>query len=102
MEYLSRILKSMSDLSDFNFHHVCKALRLTHLLIVDNFMIFYKGDLKSISRVIETFTHFSSTLRLVVNLEKSSSFIAGMEANVKVAILEKTCSTQSFFFQLGI
>ncbi|XP_047250114.1 uncharacterized protein LOC107876864 [Capsicum annuum] len=89
-EYLSRTLKSMSDLPDFKFHPMCTDLRLTHLVFADDLMIFCKGDLKSVTRVMEALNHFSSTSGLVANLEKSSIFIVGIKDDESAAILENT------------
>ncbi|XP_019262934.1 PREDICTED: uncharacterized protein LOC109240719 [Nicotiana attenuata] len=53
MEYLSRVLGKMSELPDFRYHPMCKETRLTHLVFADDLMIFCKGNLKSIARVME-------------------------------------------------
>ncbi|XP_019236233.1 PREDICTED: uncharacterized protein LOC109216524 [Nicotiana attenuata] len=52
MEYLSRVLKCMSNLADFKFHPMCKNLKLTHLIFVDDLMIFCKGKKESVARVM--------------------------------------------------
>lgn len=74
MEYLSRILRKMSDLNDFRYHPMCKASKLTHLIFADDLMLFCKGNLASVSRVMEAIQHFSDTTGLVANLEKSKFF----------------------------
>ena len=48
MEYLSRTLKCMGQLTDFQCHPMCKKLKLTHLIFADDFMIFYKGNINSV------------------------------------------------------
>ena len=42
MEYLSRLLRSMSRFLDFKFHPMYKALQMKHVVIVDDLMIFIK------------------------------------------------------------
>ncbi|WMV14376.1 hypothetical protein MTR67_007761 [Solanum verrucosum] len=69
----------MSDLSNFKFYPMCKSLMLTHLVFVDDLMIFCKGDLKSVNRVMEALNHFSLASRL-----------AGVDDVTKNALLEKT------------
>lgn len=68
MEYLTRILRRMSDLADFKYHPMCKAAKLTHLIFVDDLMVFYKGDTKSIKRVLEALKNFSVVTSLEANL----------------------------------
>ncbi|OIS96144.1 putative ribonuclease h protein [Nicotiana attenuata] len=44
MEYLSRILKRMSQLPDFRYHPMCKEQQLTGLTFADDLMMFCKGN----------------------------------------------------------
>lgn len=76
MEYLSRVLNKMSALPDFRFHPMCKGTKLTHLIFADDLMIFCKGNVSSVSRVMEALTHFSEVTGLVANMDKSSIFLA--------------------------
>ncbi|XP_015068639.1 uncharacterized protein LOC107013174 [Solanum pennellii] len=89
IEYMTRVLKRMSDLPDFKFHPMYKALRFTHLIFVDNLMIFCKGGLHSVNRVMEALQHFSLASRLVANMEKSSIFFVGVNTATKYVLLEK-------------
>ncbi|XP_070013891.1 uncharacterized protein [Nicotiana sylvestris] len=59
MEYLSRTLKTISVLRDFRFHPMCKELKLTHLHFADDLMIFCKGHMKYVARILEALKHFS-------------------------------------------
>ncbi|WMV18664.1 hypothetical protein MTR67_012049 [Solanum verrucosum] len=59
MEYLSRILNSMGNLPNFKFHPMCKKLKLTHLIFADDLMIFCKGNMESVNRVMEALAHFT-------------------------------------------
>ncbi|KAH0735285.1 hypothetical protein KY285_010992 [Solanum tuberosum] len=90
MEYLSRILRKMSDLPDFKFHPLCKVTKLTHLIFADDLMIFCRGDMSSVTRVMEALDHFSQVTGLIANLDKSNIFIAGVGDEVKQNILTKT------------
>lgn len=53
-------------------------------------MVFCKGTMKSINRVIEEQTHFSEVTSLEANMKKSSIFLAGMDEVVKNQTLEET------------
>ncbi|XP_059302055.1 uncharacterized protein LOC132053985 [Lycium ferocissimum] len=90
MEYLSRVLSKMSELPDFRYHPMCKATKLTHLIFADDLMIFCKGNLKSVSRVMEALSPFSKVTGLVANLDKSNIFLAGVDDNTQQEILNRT------------
>lgn len=97
LEYLSRVLKSMSRLPDFKFHPICKHVQLTHLAFVDNLMIFCKGDVKFVSRVNEVLNHFSAVSGLTANMDKSNIFMAGVDDATKTALLHNTGFSQGTF-----
>ncbi|XP_059316931.1 uncharacterized protein LOC132067650 [Lycium ferocissimum] len=90
MEYLSSVLKCMSNLPDFQYHPMCKHIKLTHLIFVDDLMIFCKGDASSVARVMEALIHCSAVTGLVANVDKSSLFIAGVEDDTKEQLLGMT------------
>lgn len=90
MEYLTRILKKMSDLPDFKYHHMCKSLKLTHLIFTDDLIIFCKGDYRSIARVMEALHTFSDVIGLIVNVDKSNNFLASIDDTTKKEILAST------------
>ncbi|KAH0738106.1 hypothetical protein KY290_036811 [Solanum tuberosum] len=90
MEYISRTLQNMSMLPDFRYHPMCKKVKLTHLIFADDLMIFCKGNLNSVNRVIEALTHFSVATGLEANLEKSSVFLAGVDEDTQNQILART------------
>ncbi|XP_009804741.1 uncharacterized protein LOC142165430 [Nicotiana tabacum] len=90
MEYLSRALKTISMLPDFRFHPMCKGLRLTHLIFVDDLMLFCKGYVSSVRRVIQALHHFGKVSCLTANLDKSSIFIVGEEESIKEELLAIT------------
>nr|XP_009785050.1 PREDICTED: uncharacterized protein LOC104233358 [Nicotiana sylvestris] len=59
MEYLSRVLRQMGDLPDFQYHPMYKSTKLTHLIFADDLILFVKGTIKSIYRMMEAINHFS-------------------------------------------
>ncbi|XP_019257886.1 PREDICTED: uncharacterized protein LOC109236124 [Nicotiana attenuata] len=70
-------------LPDFRFHPMCKNSKLTHMIFADDLMIFCKGNISSVNRVVEALDHFSRVTGLVDNMEKSNIFIAGVEDELK-------------------
>ena len=49
MEYLSRCLGESKDNPDFDFHPKCKRIPLTHLMFVDDLLLFARADHSSMS-----------------------------------------------------
>ncbi|XP_059295407.1 uncharacterized protein LOC132048731 [Lycium ferocissimum] len=90
MDSLTRTLRRMSELSNFSYHPMCKSTKLIHLIFADDLMVFCKGDMDSIKRVMEALQHFSAVTSLVANLEKSNIFLAGMDDATKERILDST------------
>ncbi|KAL0285709.1 UNVERIFIED_CONTAM: Retrovirus-related Pol polyprotein from type-2 retrotransposable element R2DM, partial [Sesamum radiatum] len=58
MEYFSRLVKRRTSDSEFNFHPKCEKLKITHLLFADDLMLFSRGDLPSISILMECLQEF--------------------------------------------
>nr|XP_016463101.1 PREDICTED: uncharacterized protein LOC107786164 [Nicotiana tabacum] len=90
MEYLSRILKIASRLPDFGYHPMCKPTKLTHISFADDLMLFCKGNVSSVNRLMEALNHFSATTGLIANMDKSSIFLAGIDDNTKEQLLQRT------------
>ncbi|XP_056688091.1 uncharacterized protein [Spinacia oleracea] len=78
MEYLSRVLHSMSLLPLFQYHPRCKAVKLTHLCFADDLILCCKGDFASIYLLLQAFKLFSDTSGLQPNKQKSSIYCYGM------------------------
>jgi len=97
MEYLSRTLHTMSQLPDFKYHPMCKKLKLTYLIFADDLMIFCKGYVDSVNRVMETLAHFNAATGLEANLEKSNVYLAGVDERVKMQILARTGFSEGVF-----
>ncbi|XP_047257702.1 uncharacterized protein LOC107848832 [Capsicum annuum] len=69
---------------------MCKNTKLTHLIFADDLMLFCKGDLVSIQKIVKAIKHFSATTGLVANLENSNIYLAGVEDDVKQHIHNMT------------
>ncbi|XP_074301151.1 uncharacterized protein LOC141632503 [Silene latifolia] len=78
MEYLSRILNFVTSNLEFNYHPMCRALRLTHLCFADDLLMFCRGDRQSICAILRDFATFSKASGLVMNREKSDIYFNGM------------------------
>ena len=58
MEYLSRCLGELKEDLAFNFHPKCERIRLTHLIFVDDLLLFAMADHSSVTRIMEAFRKF--------------------------------------------
>lgn len=56
----------------------CKKVNLTHLMSVDDLLMFCKANVSSVSRLFDTFQVFSRASRLNANSTKSCVCILGV------------------------
>ncbi|XP_074300324.1 putative mitochondrial protein AtMg01250 [Silene latifolia] len=78
MEYLSRILVVVTDKMDFNFHPLCRPMKLNHLSFADDLLMFCRGDRESIKVLLKAFVTFSSVSGLEMNCDKSNIYFNGV------------------------
>ena len=71
MEYLSRLLKQVSQQHDFRFHPYCKQLGLIHLMFADDLILFSKAHPASLQHIMTTPHEFHECAGLKANLAKS-------------------------------
>lgn len=90
MEYLSRILKYVGGLNNFEYHPRCEQMKLTHLCFTDDFMFFCKGDPTSVSPMIRGLYTFSLTFGLEGNKEKSAIYFGNVKPQTKEHITSLT------------
>ncbi|KAI5403342.1 hypothetical protein KIW84_050777 [Lathyrus oleraceus] len=67
---LDGLMQKMSRNLDFNFHYKCEKLQITNLSVADDFLMFARGDKKSIEMTMTTFNKFSTSTGLRVNPNK--------------------------------
>jgi hypothetical protein len=87
MEYFSRLLKSNTQLSGFNFHPKCQALGISHLGFADDILLLCRCDMASINILLQQLQVFGESSGLVINAAKSSIFFVGVSEDIKQAIL---------------
>ncbi|XP_062109857.1 uncharacterized protein LOC133821725 [Humulus lupulus] len=104
MEYLSRILAKVSCKHDFHFHHRCTDLKLTHLCFADDVILFCRGDIISILRLLQGFKRFSVSSDLQANETKSTFYCHGMteEDAMRIHLASGFSKSQLPFRYLGI
>lgn len=83
MEVFSYFMAKIIDAGEFIFHPRCEEFRLTHLCFVDDLIIFSRGDVHSISGVLNILEEFSKMSGLNVNKLKSQVFGAGIPVEIK-------------------
>ncbi|XP_074300223.1 uncharacterized protein LOC141631456 [Silene latifolia] len=88
MEYLSRILGVVAQQDSFKFHPLCAPLRLNHLLIEDDLLLFCKGTDVSIMWMLRAFSTFSAASGLTHNKAKSEMYFNGVPTSKIDPILQ--------------
>lgn len=96
MEVFSSYLKGKIAASQFNYHWRTKEVELSHLLFADDILLFSKGDLNSITTLVNTVSDFSKFSRLKVNPSKCQCFFGNVDSCVIDSALTLTG------FQLGV
>ncbi|XP_074305162.1 uncharacterized protein LOC141640175 [Silene latifolia] len=88
MEILSRYLRKICTSPNVSYHPKCTKLGLTHLIFADDLMIFTKGDVPSITAVLQVLESFSTWSRLYANTEKTEIYFGGVSAAIRQQILQ--------------
>ena len=78
MEAFTGIISKATESALFKHHPKCKEMSLTHLSFADDLVVFTGGDKESCRIVKDAIAEFSSYSGLMVNLDKSSLFTAGI------------------------
>ncbi|XP_074266136.1 uncharacterized protein LOC141588602 [Silene latifolia] len=71
----------------FNYHPLCRALKLTHLCFADDLLMFCRGDKSSITVLLRAFATFSVASGLEMNREKSDIYFNGLGMQISNEIL---------------
>lgn len=83
LEALSRSLKCMSTSPAFGFHPKCKHLNITHLAFADDLLLFSRGDVRSVSMLMNCLNKFGDTAGLRINSQKSNIYLSGVDDHVR-------------------
>ncbi|KAK9733272.1 hypothetical protein RND81_04G056300 [Saponaria officinalis] len=83
MEILSRCFRVMCDSPNVSFHPKCTRTRLNHLIFADDLMVFVRGDMPSVTKVVDILRIFADWSGLRPNLEKTEVFFGGVALGLK-------------------
>ncbi|XP_019266980.1 PREDICTED: uncharacterized protein LOC109244356 [Nicotiana attenuata] len=75
IEYLTRLLKTLKNNPDFNYHPRCAKLNLVQLGFADNLLLFCRGDVISAKLLYACFESFSKASSLVANQGNNSIYL---------------------------
>lgn len=87
MNVLSHKLDKAAKEKKFMLHPRCQTLSLTHLCFADDLMVFVEGTKSSIEGVLSVFEGFTQWSGLSISIEKSTVYMAGVQADEKGRIL---------------
>ncbi|XP_074298062.1 uncharacterized protein LOC141628873 [Silene latifolia] len=97
MEILSRYLRTICSQPKITLHPKCSKIGLTHLVFVDDLMIFIRGDVPSVAAVAHTRTAFPAWPGLHANTDKTDVYFGGVKQSVKSEILRATGFSEGTF-----
>ncbi|XP_074318594.1 uncharacterized protein LOC141655410 [Silene latifolia] len=89
MEYLSRVLSFVTAKMNFKYHALCGQLKLTHLMLADDLLLFIKGDIGSIMILLRVYATFSAASGVQMNTLKSNIYFNGVATDVKDSLWVK-------------
>ncbi|XP_074265975.1 uncharacterized protein LOC141588431 [Silene latifolia] len=90
MDYLNRMIKYVVTRWPFQFHTLCKATRLNHLVFANDLLMFCKGNAQSIMLLLRAFSSFSQASGLTMNTSKSEVYYNGVGQQLKEDIHQAT------------
>ncbi|XP_074305789.1 uncharacterized protein LOC141641010 [Silene latifolia] len=90
MEYLTRMINFATDRWPFQYHPLCKGIKLNHLIFADDLLMFCKGNAQFIILMIRDFSSFSKAAGLFMNNNKSEVYFNGVTQDLKNDIQQVT------------
>ncbi|XP_074297843.1 uncharacterized protein LOC141628630 [Silene latifolia] len=94
MEYLTRILNFTTKVLPFKHHSLCRKLKLSHLMFVDDLLMFSRGDSQSVMLLLRSFASFSRASGLEMNNDKSSIYFNGVHGSLKQQLIARSGSVE--------
>ncbi|KAL9280732.1 putative RNA-directed DNA polymerase [Arabidopsis thaliana] len=95
MDVQSKMLDKAVGARQFGYHPKCRAIGLTHLSFADDLMILSDGKVRSIDGIVKVLDEFAKWSGLKISMEKSTMYLAGVQASVYQEIVQK------FSFDVG-
>ncbi|XP_057250711.1 uncharacterized protein LOC130591413 [Beta vulgaris subsp. vulgaris] len=99
IEYLSRCLGDLKDDPDINFHPKCERIALTHLMFVDDLLLFARVEHSLVTMIMAAFRKFSLAFGLEASVGKRCIHFAGVsthEANDIATVVSLLVGTLPF------
>ncbi|XP_028066993.1 uncharacterized protein LOC114269841 [Camellia sinensis] len=87
MEVLDRLLAEKAESPDFKFHWRCEKNKIINLCFADDFEIFCRGDISSVSLIKEALDEFQGLSGQSPSPPKSHMFFTGMDCHLKAKLL---------------
>nr|XP_043619788.1 uncharacterized protein LOC122591592 [Erigeron canadensis] len=88
MEVLSLILQQkVANNPLYRFHNRCAKDRVINVCFADDLFLFARGDIASVSTIMEVINEFQEMSGLVLSVPKSTTFLCNVSDSLKHAIL---------------
>lgn len=89
LEVLSAALRSKLSDSMFNFHWRTNKLQLSHVIFADDLFLFCKGEMVSISLLLDAVDSFANQSGLLLNKRKCQAFFCNVGADIVDATVQR-------------
>ena len=89
MQVLSKLFDKAAVEKKIGYHPYCKDINLTHICFADDVLVFSDGKKTSIEGILAVFQEFARVSGLNISLEKSTLYLAGVQAEDSEAIMEQ-------------
>lgn len=101
IEVLSRLLDKAESDGTYRLHPLCSSLKLTHLLFVDDLLVFSDGTSASTSGIKAVMNQFKEWSRLDTNQSKTEIFYGGY-SDIQASVLSDLSGFRCGDFQQDI
>lgn len=79
MNYLTRTMQQLKNISNFNFHAKCEKLNIISFSFADDLLMFSIGDKRSVELMMEKFNKFSRSTGMKVNPSKFHIYFGAVD-----------------------
>ncbi|GKC77883.1 RNA-directed DNA polymerase, eukaryota, reverse transcriptase zinc-binding domain protein [Tanacetum coccineum] len=88
MEFFTLVMaRNVRKSANFNYHFGCKSLKITHICLADDLMVFCHGDTSSVKVIKDLIEEFGKCSGLLPNFNKSTIFFRSISEDDQYELL---------------
>lgn len=97
MDYLTRLLKTVAETKEFQYHTGCRKEKIINLSFADDLLIFSKATPAAVQCVLDALKEFFETSELIANRSKSTIYLGGIPEHLKNILVLQIAYTRGSF-----